>query len=459
MKKISLFLLSAVLVLSLSACGKDEQRADAPSTLSTGQSGTQQQTANAGITLLCDGSSSFSNHFGTESGFYYFTQNDKIADGLFGMHLMYIDYATKKEVYLCSDSGCRHDSDKCSSVYAQGEFGIDSLPFVWGDSLYVLNRGYDNDGGVSYALGGDPSSPEAQADTLYRMALDGSSREKIYTFPDNITTEKLVFGDGEYLWFVTKRLETEYDAVGNYTASTDRNLSKYSIERNEIVDTISLEFGDNIYQTVIGAAGNSFILNGVAYPDGMSEKETAKLADEEWKEIYKNSSTVYAALDCENKSKTEIYRADNKAQQSACTVRDGYLYISGGEGIIKIDVFTGEKTPLAALAQTYIYFTLSDTLCCTSLGENPDPTLYFVDMKSGETYHSTLTNRSLGWQLDILADAGENVLAVYDYDVSEKSSDGAYEIYQYRYALISKDDLYASRAAGWMPVEMAGSGK
>ena len=461
MKKTVSLLLAAVLALSFAACGNDGGTEKTPieSSAVLSQPGeTPQQTSSGGLTLLCDDSSSFSNHFGTESGFYYFTESGRISDGLSGMHLMYIDYATKQEIYLCSDSGCRHDSDSCGSVYAQGEFGIDCLPFVWDNSLYVLSRDYDSDGSSSFDMMGGASSPEATAVSLYRMCLDGSARQKLYTFPDNVSTEKLVFGDGDALWFVTKILETQSDAAGSYTTSTDRSLSKFSIPENKIVDSISLDFGDNIYHTVVGASDSTFVLSGVAYQDGMSEAEAMRLSDDQWKLMYENSSTVYSSLDAASKSKTEIYRLDNRGFSSTCAVKDGALFVADcvGGGITKINFTTGESSRLAGSSQYYIYFAMDDTLCCANAGGADDKTLYFVDMETGEAHNSTLTNMSLGLQLDVLAEASDNVLVVYDYDVTQ--SGDQYTIDRYKYALISKDALYRSQA-NYMPITMAGIGK
>ena len=471
-RKILVILVTAMLLL-LTACSvngqngngsnEDGQGESAQSSpiMKVGEDVSKESQVSEGLTLLCDESSSFSNHFGTENGFYYFTESDTITDNLAGMHLMYVDYATKKEVYLCSDSGCQHDSETCSSVFAQGEFGIDSLPFVWGNYLYVLNRDYDDDGSITINLmeGGVSPEVEASAVTLWQMNLDGSERQKIYSFPDNATAEKLVFGEGDYLWFVTKQLETQDDQGESYTTSTDRVLAKYSILNHEIVDTISLDFGDGIYQSVIGGCDHTFVLHGVAYPEGMSEADMMKLSDEECKELYRNSNTVYSTVDVNSKDKKEIYRMDNEALRSTCAVKGGYLFASdcAGGGIMKIDLSTEEQTKFADLKQNYIYFALEDTLCCCDPGATDDKTLYFVDMKTGEVHHSTLTNQSLGWPLDVLADTSSHALVVYDYDATSHG-DGSYTINQYKYALISKDDLYNSQA-NYEPIVMEGDGR
>ncbi len=467
MKKLTALLLTTLLMLSLAACGKGPadrnatERTQPQSEPQTTQSGKQDDPQSNGITLLCDDSSSFSSHFGTASGYYYFTESGKIQGEKSGLHLMYIDYATKKEVYLCSDSGCQHNSETCTSVFSMEEFGTDCLPFVHGNWLYVLNREFDQDGSTAMDLQGgtDDVKTESMPVSLYRMGLDGSVRQKVFTFPENTTAEKLVFSDGDDLWFVTKKLSFQQDGNATYTTSSDRALSRLDLSEGKIVSTIPLEFGDHMHHKVIGGTGSQFILCSVEYPQGMSEQDVMRLTDDDWKKLYKNSSTVCSALDVTSGEKKEIYRQANRSLSPSFAVRGGYLYASDYEnnGILKIDLASGEKTTLAELSQNYIYDTLGDALCCVNVNESQDSTLYFVDMETGEVRHSTLTNQSLGWQLDILADAGDQVLVVYDYEAIPRN-DGSYEILQFQYGLISISDLYHSNE-NYEPIAMVGSGK
>lgn len=124
------------------------------------------------LTLLCDDKSSFNNHCSTDKGFYYFTESGEITDDFYGFRLMYVDYATQKEVYLCSDSGCRHNSESCTAVFNADEFGFDSLVFVHEGYLYVLNRDYDQDGTTYFSDDGSNIEPEKKSAELYRMGLD-----------------------------------------------------------------------------------------------------------------------------------------------------------------------------------------------------------------------------------------------------------------------------------------------
>ena len=451
MKKFISIILSAVILLSLFSC-------------SDSQNQNQSDTAPSGeLKSINSRGFSFSNNFGTKDGFYYFTENTEIGKNLYGMHLMYVDYATKKEIYLCSDSGCKHDSEKCSSVFSADEFGFDSIPFVYDDHLYVLSRDYDNDDTVSldYFAGNDTSSdvqPQSNNAKIYCMELDGSSRQKIFDFPENSTVTKEVFAEGDNLWFVTKNLKFKKEDNATYITSSDKALCKYSISQNKITEQIPIYFDDNVNYQVIGCSDTKFVLSGIAYPDNMSQTDILKLHDDQWHEAYKNSKTVYATLDITNREKNEILKHSNNKLNITDAVEGQYLYVSDEKGgINKIDLETGEQSVLTDLKQNYIYFSIGDTLCCTSTGDEKDESLYFVDMETGKVSRSTLTKKSLGWQLTILAYTDTHALAVYDYDAIAKDDD-SYEINQYKYALIAKEDLYNSKE-NFEPISMAGKGR
>ena len=80
-----------------------------------------------------------------------------------------------------------------------------------------------------------------------------------------------------------------------------------------------------------------------------------------------------------------------------------------------------------------------------------------MDIETGKVSRSTLTKKSLGWQLTILAYTDTHALAVYDYDAIANDDD-SYEINQYKYALIAKEDLYNSKE-NFEPISMAGKGR
>lgn len=111
-------------------------------------------------------------------------------DGSYGSRLMYMDYASCQEVYLCSSPGCNHDTLDCTAVLPQDEFPpYNAKLFLYQDSLYILSRQHDPSGNsATVVFGSDNESffvSSSEMDTLavlYRMNPDGTGRQKVYTF-------------------------------------------------------------------------------------------------------------------------------------------------------------------------------------------------------------------------------------------------------------------------------------
>ncbi|MGN0293746.1 MAG: hypothetical protein ACI4D3_07070, partial [Lachnospiraceae bacterium] len=147
MKKIMTFLVIAGMVICLCACGgetKEDEVSDTgsqpaeSSSLSVGDSSGEGIVSEADNTTDPAGGGSSSETQGpagfrflaaagegccTEDGYYYITEDtQELSDGSYGAHIMYMDFASGQEVYLCSNAGCRHDSPDCPSVLPEEDF-------------------------------------------------------------------------------------------------------------------------------------------------------------------------------------------------------------------------------------------------------------------------------------------------------------------------------------------------
>lgn len=161
----------------------------------------------------------FSRFCSTDEGFYYLTEKQtELSDGSYASHLMYMDCATCQEVYLCSDSSCRHDTQACTSVFSDASY--DGRIFLWDGFLYYLDRSPDTSGTTVITITGETGT-ETRPSVLYRMNPDGSGREQIYAFDDKATVEDVAFGGPGGLYFVTKKLGTaqKRNRKKKYTAS------------------------------------------------------------------------------------------------------------------------------------------------------------------------------------------------------------------------------------------------
>lgn len=460
MKKGMVCFLSALLLWTLTACAREgtiqdaSGNAEASSSSPAGQG--DQESAASDLTALITRNGRFYRYCSTEEGFYYMTEEAaKLSDGGSGYHLMYMDYATCQEVYLCSDSSCQHDTEDCTAVFSAETYSYDGRIFLWDGYLYYLDRPLDNSG---IRLYGDIEVFDLEADqaALYRMNLDGSERKLIYTFDADATVEDLAFGNDEGLYFVTKTLSTTKNASGIYFTTANRQLIRLNLNSGKAEPVCSLDFGDGLNWQVIGCAGDKLVLKVYQYPDGITGQDDIALDDIDCRRyILDRTDIVYATLALSTGEKTQIYSQNSDATSDL--VLNGCLYTSNSdsEDIVRVDTETGETSVLTSLSHKYLYTSLGNLLLCTDI-DATDYDYYIVDTETGETAHTSLTNQSLGWPLNLVATTGSQVLVIYDYEYIDHGDD-SYEITRYQYGLIEWEDLL-NNTAHYTPIQMVGKG-
>lgn len=394
----------------------------------------------------------------TENGYYYLTSEmAELKDGSYGSHLMYMDFATGREVYLCSTAGCKHDSPDCPAVFLYDDFPIYTTKiFVLQDYLYILSREYDDEGAtMEFGVGeGNDTEIEKKPAALYRAKLDGTERKKVYTFDSDLTLEDKVFGDDNGIYIITKKLSKDKTQNKTYTTSSEKKLMYLDMDSMSMKEVCSLTFNDNISWSVIDCSRNGFVLNGVDFGKELSQDEI--LDDDVYRELWLNASEVYAVLDIRDGTLKEICRHSNQYSNSGQVLGDSlYVSSSENENIESYNLETGEKKTLCSLPQNCIMGTFDNTLYCQEW-DLTKPTIYFVNTETGAITSTPIVNKCNGWAVEFRGETASDVLFIYDYDATAHN-DGSYEIYRYKYALISKDDLFG----GWenyREIEMIGSG-
>lgn len=398
-------------------------------------------------------------HCNTEDGYYYITESsEELKDGAYGYHLMYVDFATRQEIYLCSNAECSHDTPDCSAVFDAEEFGNDSCLFIYGDRLYLLSRDYDMDGSMSvdYNYIGDDTAvlPEKLCATLYSMNLDGSHREKVYTFDSKYTVEDRIMMDEQGIYVVEKILSTEQKENNTYTTSAQSALMRIDVNTGTAKEVCSLDMQDGNRRNIMGCYGEYLVLFSTRYDRELSPEE--EFDDEIWKKAYASSQSVYETLSVETGDIRTVKVVSN-ADTHSSAIKDDKLYlgIEGTGSIQEVNLTTGEERKLADVKCNDIHYITDEAVCCFDYGG--DDTMYSVMLDTGEVFHSGLVNKSLGWALELLGETRDSMLVVYDYDATP-AGDDSYEINQYKMALIAKEDLYQGRDA-FQAIQMISSGQ
>ena len=372
-----------------------------------------------------------SNGATTNDGYYYLTDYSRLNNGKLAKHLMYIDFKTKQEIHLCNNSACTHKTEDCTSVFNKDEFQFDSKVFIWNNKIYVISKSTDTSGQVTMGVLGETSKSNVESNkaVLYKLNLDGTNREKIYTFDDNATIEDFVIGSGNGIYLIAKKVETKYTGGNAYSTSSERKLIYLDLNTKKESTILSLNKNDNIDWKVIGSTERNLILHGIDLGGQVSDEEKHNN-----NELYKNSSDVFALLDIDNDTLKEVYRV--KAPSRTYTVDEN-------SKILKIDLKTGKEETLANLSSVWVDRVIDNKLLCiTNNGKNP--TSYFIDVDTGKMTESKLANKSTESYIEIISISQNNILAIYDSDVTF-NSDGSYTTHSNKYGVISKEEFFTGK--------------
>ncbi|HBA50767.1 MAG TPA: hypothetical protein DCZ91_23815 [Lachnospiraceae bacterium] len=417
-----------------------------------------QPGGNGGLRILASGDVEGCH---TKDGYYYQTfETEELSDGSYGSHLMYMDFAAGQEVYLCSNAGCSHNSPDCTSVLPYDDFQTAStLLFVWQDSLYLLSKMSDNDGSMQMTMDGEGYASqsdgiEGSEAVLYRAKLDGTGREKVYSFDPSLVLEDLVMGDGNGIYVAVKKMTAQQSDEGTYFNSTERKLVYLDLAAAKEQEICSLDFEGYISWRLKGCYGRTLVLEGTDYGREVSGAELFE--DDAYRELYENSQEVYATLSIDHPELEIRYRRSN--QYGNFELVDGnMLYASCDDGSVKaIDLSTGAEREICRRSGgSYLYRRIGNKLCCDSSFE--DGTFDYIDIDTGEVSHSSLVNKSLGWSLEFRAVLDSDVLVIYDCDATS-SGGGSYEINRWQYGLISQEDLFAGND-NYRKINMVGKGE
>lgn len=484
MKKILAAFLAAAMALTLSGCaggdeksGSDQLSKPNGDTVNTpisgapgvgvndpntpGGSGTdpaQQNTSSGKLTRLAkiglfrDSESANC----TEEGCYDFK---RVFDKRGFINLTYIDFASRREVVLCSDSSCKHDSELCSSYFSYDEIFPITEPFVCGDHLFVLSTEIDDDGsmaaGIHHGEGYEPK-PETRRPAIFRMNLDGTNREKIYEAALGDIIEGQVFGDGEYLWFVAKTPTVDvYEETGAvYYHSKNRALLKLSASTGTVSERIPLDDYNNINLNIDGCAGDKIVLSGIAYPNGTSAWDNMNILAPS-KNIGENSSDYW-----EFRKKWEYVvftlDPDTKELKEVCSEMFddlGNIYFQGDWVYFLIDnklkrcnLLTSESEDVNTPSGYRFDGFFLDKMTFTRITENwSDDATYLTDIGGTDLIKSA-------FQLGIISDfrvlgiSGDKVVAIYEVEkIPSVNNPGAYNIGEEKIGLILLDDIYNGR--------------
>lgn len=393
MKKRIVVLLTACLLLPLSACRNQGRQSNGTASVSA---------TPASLVHV----SEMQGQYGWNDGFYT-SQNNH--DGDYG-NLMYIDYDSKKKVYLCNKTECQHKDDTCLSyIPVEGAQGL----FVDAGKLYRLSNAY-SDNGQSVAPG------------LFVSDLDGTNSRLLYQLDSGMSwLRDFVFGNGMlYADVMTMQAFEDEDGQGMLFSGDDSGSCLLAVDLSNGKAEIVLDLKD---KKIIGAHEGNLIL---------SESRGGRL--------------LFSRYEPESQTETPI---EDIALTSAVTVGEGRIYyvLPGESTLTALDILSGEISELrVVLPETPDYLAYRDglILCMQWNGsvairavEAASQTIHNIDL-----YLAGIEERI---PVEVKAQWGDYFLIISGYRMENEYVDWAGVTQDYidgeEFALIKKEDFLAGK--------------
>ena len=371
-----------------------------------------------------------------KNGYFYIKKN--------GYHenIMYFDYDAKKEVYLCNKPNCKHNSTVCSSYL---DFKGANELFYSNDSLYFLDSSAKGDTIVASA-DGTVQSVNQKPSTLYKINLDGTEKQKVFTTPSGtrISMPYVINGNKLYGYLEKRELADKQDS--SITAAiTERKLIVINLDTGKYE-----ELKEGLYETLIGVYKGKLVIQEIDYlkdPNYFKDDTNAFLDN-----LY-NSKTKIKLLDVETKKEEYIYEDIYKNMEKMQFYKDG-IYIKGknSKTLEYIDFSTKKKEVIKELPQSTMEIsTIIDDKVLVYSYKDKEAHLgdaYYIDLATKEMKPFNLKDKN-EYLVEILASNDDYYFVKLETILGEEYTTWAgtktRKIIGIGYGLIKKADYWLSK--------------
>lgn len=418
------------------------------------------------LNMLTD--NAFQASYGTEKGWYYFNEEYQLEENDIPPAIMYVDYQSGKNIYLCNKVNCKHNSYDCNAVLPK-EMDRERTLFGQGEYLYLVSSDIDDSGSMSSQmlnLGEDENGnvqvqeEKPYVPAIYRMKLDGTEREKVMNLESGTVLESTFLGDGENLYGVQKKVKKETKGANSYSTGYDKMLVKIDMKNKKTEKIMDLDEET----TIIGCAGRNIVTGTIDYGRKVTTEE--KHANDD---LYKQATYIIKSVNIDTKKEVILKKIKEKNihREMVC---GSHLYTSGEKEkkIEIIDFLTGKKSVIKTDIPLSVDNIIErengfDVLYCIGYDYEEDQgwDYYLVDTKTKKTIKGKLKN-SENTPVEIVAQTSDKLFVTSDYkNVNEYVAwmDVNQEVIgEMEYSMISKDD-YIRNKANLKKVKMIGMKK
>lgn len=317
-----------------------------------------------------------------KNGYFYInnTNNKK--------NIMYFDYDSKKEVFLCNKPNCEHHSSTCSSYIGSNEF---SELFYYNNSLYLLYSSAKGES-ISVSFGGvvDNNSNQTPS-TIYKMNLDGTEKQKIFIAPSGAKISMPFVMKGNILYGYLEK-EKLVDNGGNSLSTTisERKLIAIHLDTGKYE-----EIKEGLHESLIGVYNNKLVIQEIDYikdPNSFGDNTDAFINN-----LY-NSRIEIKLLNIETKKEEIVMKDVYKNLKSLKFYKNGIYFVGEESNNLEyFDFSTRKKQILKELPESgmTIVTIIDDKILVYSYKENNTSIgfAYYIDLVSKEMSKFTLRDK------------------------------------------------------------------
>lgn len=343
------------------------------------------------------------------------------------LNIMYLDYSTGTEVYLCSQANCTHDSEGCTSWIPSKSGLIPSL-ICTNDFLCVIGCGIN-----------DPTASEGEYPYLEVMDLDGKNRKVVYRSSTPCEWQALINDDENFY-----TIEVSTCIIDGQIEKSSR-LVRINLKSGikEVLTDLSAEIEDASSVYVCDAIDNSiyfksFVQQGDSYNDIITNYYEINILD--------SSITLL----CSNSTPADTsYLLKNRKMYSANISTNQISEADIGTGDTKI--ITRDYAVNHAYSNPYIKSLIDNHLIVNSITDSGTDTaadcIDVIDCSNGNVFQWPIyyedSQVEKKFPVNIAAEIEDKyVIKVAETVIAVTYNNENYAMSNPVYALISKDDFW-----------------
>lgn len=372
---------------------------------------------------------------GNDEGYYRIVDNDEGE-----MNILYLDYASGKEVYLCDKPECQHQDDSCTSYLSSG---FENL-FVYKNHIYLIERN-----GMTLSLDGGGNSTFNSSGCIYQMDLDGKNKKELYRLEEGYDFESgnLIIGDDK-LYLPISKTESFNISQNSSTQITMQNeLYSIDLKTGEAKKILELQDGLKIQRDIIAVDDRNIILSRF-----VCEKDPQSYLDnndfDEYDKIVRNAKIGYEIVNIDTLEK-EAFDTDEKAYGSYYKQK---IYQLNNNEITAYNLNTKKEENVLSLPKNYSY-SLDIYNHYMVIQQWQDETFqkqFVLDLNqdNAELVELKQYTRAPKEAVNIIGMNNKNLLIIYDREGQEEKTWAGtmqYEVSKEYYGLISIEDFFSSK--------------